>query len=609
MSASDTKLTKLNIRPGINKNTTELDAEGTYVCCDKIRFYYGKPEKLGGWTRENYAGSVKGVARDALSWIDLDEQPYLGFGTNEKLYLLTLGTLYDITPIVASASGDDVINTCAGTLEVRVGLNPQGAVAGDYFVFATVTACAGDGVDFTSTYAITSVEPGSHFTFDASVTAGATSASAGGTTIVDFLLPTGRQSNGAAAGWGAGTWDDPGVSASAGWSDPRGGTGISVNMRQWDVDNWGEDQLALVEGGKVWFWEASAGPEQRATIMSSAAPSVANSMLVAQEGRHVILFGTHDTSGNYDPLLIRWSDSEDYTTWSAAATNQAGSFRLENGAQILGAQETRSEIVVFTDKSLYSMKRIGGQLVFGFTDKGNHNGLVSKHGSVDVNGRVYWMGYDSFHMYDGSIKTLPCSVQKFLFDPESDGSVNPEQKEKVFCETNRSFNEIWWFYPSKNSEECDRYVVYNYLENLFFIGTIDRSCFVDTGVFSKPYGFGTDQTIYIHEQGKDDDSGNLKAELLTSFFDIEDGDKISFVDRVVPDSTITKELNYTFNYKKYPQAPESFSKGSFTVSPTTRKIHPRVRGRQMQIKYSTSVQGSDFRIGSDRIAIKPDGER
>lgn len=611
MSASETQITKLNLIPGINKNTTELDSEGTYVSCDKVRFFYGKPEKLGGWQKEQVQGSVLGVARDIHTWVDLEGESYLGFGTHEKLYLFNGGEAIDITPIRTSACVVDGWNTVSGTAEVTLSINPEGAVAGDYFVLAETTATAG-GITFTTgnEYQITSVGVG-HFTFLASSTADAAVSSFGGVTRVDYLLETGLQSNGAAFGWGAGTWGTPGVSATAcaGWGKPRGGTGVSVNLRQWSLDNWGEDLLANPRGGNIYQWEASAGPTERARLMSSAAPSIVNDMVVAQEGRHVIALGTHDVSGNFDPLLIRWSDSEDFTKWTAAATNQAGSFRLENGSFIIGAQESRREIMVFTDESLYSMQRIGGDLVFGFRDLGRHNGLMSQHAAVDVNGVVFWMGFNTFQFYDGVINTLPCTIQNFIFDPDSEGSINFDQKEKVYCDTNREFNEIWWFYPSKGSEENNRYVCFNFLEKLWYMGTIERTVWHDVDIFERPYALDPSGNLFIHEQGKDDDTTGMKSVLHTSFFDIEDGDKLMFVDRHIPDSQIDKDLNVTYNFKKYPQSNELFTKNGFVFTSTTRKVHPRVRGRQMQICYSTSSQGANYRIGSDRLALKPDGER
>jgi len=604
MSSFDTLTKKLNLKPGINKNTTEFDAEGGYVSSDKVRFFYGEPEKIGGCQEENYVGEVKGVAREVHTWSDLDEELYLGIGAHKGLHLLNQGVVHDITPVATSASATDVINTSSGSNVITVSIVPTGAQAGDYFVFACVTASL-ETVSFTSTYQILSAET-TYFTFQASTSAVNTCANAGGNVVVDFLLSNGLADNGALGGWGGSTWGDPGVSVCAGWSEPRT-SDVETELRHWSIDNWGEDGMAVPQGGSLYYWEASAGTGQRATIVS-AAPSVNNYMNIAQEGRHVIMYGTHTVSGIFDPMLIRWSDSENYLDWTPSATNQAGEFRLENGSKILGAVETKNEILVFTDESAYRMHRIGGALVYQFTDLGRHNGLMGPKAAVDVNGTVYWMGFDSFMLYNGTVQTLPCTVQKALFGTSPE-SVNPEQKQKVFGTTLREFNEIWWHYPSRDSTENDRYVVYNYLENIWYDGTFGRTAWHDVDIFDRPYALDENGQIWIHEQGTDIGTAGMKAVLKSSFFDIEDGDKMVFIDRIIPDVTLEKELNYSIKAKKYPQDPVLISKGPYKVGPNTRKISTRIRGRQMQMRYSTSVQADTFRIGSDRISLKPDGER
>lgn len=608
MSSSNTTTKKLNIPPGINKNTTSLDAEPAYTTCDKIRFFYDKPEKIGGWQREIVDGSFFGVARDIHSWVDLSSENLLGVGTHLKLHLFLNGTMSDITPITASASADNVWNTSAGSTEVILSVNPQGRSEGDFFVLTSTTASVGGiGLEPGTMFVITSVGVG-HIVFDTTATAVSSEAGVGGPVKVDYLLESGLQSNGAAFGWGAGTWDTPGISASAGWGEIRS-VGIDIDLRQWSLDNYGEDLLANPRGGKIYRWAASAGATQRATVLATAAPSIVNVMSISQEARHVLAFGTHNVSGLFDPLLVRWSDSESFDEWVASAGNQAGDFRLESGSFIIGIQETRGEILIFTDESVYSMTRIGGDFVFSFRDKGTHNGLQSQHSAVDINGVVYWMGYNTFHMYDGVIRTLPSSLQKFIFEPDSEGSINVNQREKVFAAPNKEFNEIWWFYPSKNSIENDRYIIFNYEEETWYHGTLDRTVWQDVDIFARPYAFDASGVLFIHEQGKDDDTAGLKATLGTSFFDLDDGGELMWVDRIIPDNSIIKEMRYNLEYKKYPQSDEVFTKGPFLITPDTVKFHPRLRGRVGSITYSTSIQGGDFRLGADRISLRPDGKR
>lgn len=610
MTASETDTKKFVLQPGINKNTTQLDAEGTYVSCDKVRFFYGKPQKIGGYQIENYEGSIVGKARDIETWSTISGDRLLAIGTHKKLQVFSGGVFYDITPIRASASASNAFSVASGDSYVTLSVAPNGAAAGDYFILASTTASIG-GLNLAvgNEYVITSVGAG-YIVFQASAGLSATTSvsSIGGPVVVDFLLETGPEGAGESFGWGAGTWDTPGVSASAGWSDPRGGTGIPLGVRQWSLDTWGEDLIASPHGGKIYVWDVTSGVSVRASVITGA-PSVNNVVIKGNNGRHLMTFGTHNASGVFDPMLVRWSDSENYNSWTAAATNQAGSYRLEHGTEILGVQKTKTETLVFTDDNVYSMRRIGGQLVFAFNDLGEHAGLISQHAAVDVNGIVYWMGLSSFHRYDGVIRTLPCSLQLALFNPSSDFSVNTDQRAKVYCSVNREFNEIWWLYPSKNSTECDRYVIYNFAEDLWYHGVWNRTVLADVGTFARPYAVDTSGNLLIHEQGKDADTSGLKAFVITSFVDTADGDDITFLDRVIPDNTQTKEMSYTLNYRKYPQATEEFTKGPFIVNPTTRKFNPRVRGRSLQIEYSTSILGGDFRIGGDRFSFKPDGKR
>ena len=610
MTASETDTKKFVLQPGINKNTTQLDAEGTYVSCDKVRFFYEKPQKLGGCQLENYQGSIVGKARDILAWTNLSADKYLTVGTHKKLQVFSGGVFHDITPIRTSASVSNAFSVASGDSYITLSVNPQGAAAGDRFILATTTVDVG-GLTLAAgnEYEIASVGVG-HIVFQASASTSATTSvsSVGGPAVVDFLLETGAEDAGFSFGWGGGTWNTPGVSVCAGWNEPRGGTGVALQVRQWSLDTWGEDLIANPRGGKIYVWDMTDGVGVRASVITNA-PTVNNIAFMGNNGRHLVTFGTHNVSGIFDPMLIRWSDSENYNKWTAAATNQAGSYRLEHGTEIIGATETKNEILVFTDDNAYSMRRIGGQLVFSFNDLGRHNGLASQHAAVDVNGTTYWMGFSSFHVFDGVIRTLPCSLQKVLFNPDSAFSINQDQIAKVFSSPNREFNEVWWLYPSRDSTECDRYVIYNFAENLWYHGAWNRTVFLDKGTFDRPYAVDTSGHLYIHEQGKDVNTSGMKSFVITSFVDLADGDNLMFVDRVIPDNTITKEMSYEYTYKKYPQSTEEFTKGPFTVTPTTKKVNPRIRGRQVQVKYSTSVLGGDFRIGGDRYSFKPDGER
>jgi len=611
MSSSDTQIQKINIAPGINRNTTDYDAEGQYVDCDHVRFRYKRPEKIGGWTKEQTTPEAFiGVPRDMLTWADLASDKYIAVGTNEKLEIYNGGQITDVTPIESSASVSNPFHVTSGSSFITVCVDGHNRSTGDYVLFAT-TASIG-GINLLSEYQIVSAGT-NYFIIESSTSATTCVSAGGGAAVFQFLLDSGDADNGFAAGWGAGTWGTPGVSVgtslSAGWGRPRGGSGVGTELRQWSLDNWGEDLLANPKGGKIYTWVASDGLDTRARVISSAAPSVVNFMLVAQPARHVVAFGTHNVSGIFDPLLIRWSDSENYNVWTAAATNQAGSFRLESGSFISTALKTRREIVIFTDEALHSMRRIGGDFVFSFDNLGKIPGIVSQHAAVDVNGVVFWMSPTGFYQYDGVVQTLFCSLQKYIFSPNSEGSLNFDQKEKVHAGANTEFDEVWWFYPANNEIENSRYVVYNYLDRVWYDGTIVRTAWNDIDIFDRPYATGADGKLYSHEVGKDDDGSNLKAYLRTADFDIGDGQDFVFVDRIIPDGTFIKTTNFIFRAKKYPNSTETQEKGPFEVTSATQKISLRARGRQASLEYSTSTQGGDFRLGVTRLAIKPDGGR
>ncbi len=611
MSGVETQAVKLNLKPGIDRNTTDYDAEGAYVDCDKIRFRYGRPEKIGGWVIEQTSPSTgfTGVSRDIITWVDLENNKYLSVGTSDKVQIFRGGVIYDVTPIMSSASTSSCLNTVSGSPILTVSVNAHNQQAGNYVLFTTTTASVA-GVNLASEYQIVEAGP-NYFTVSMVSNANATLTSTGGGIKFDFLYFTGLQSNGAAGGWGAGTWGTPGVSAtaSAGWGRPRGGTPVGTELRQYSLDTWGEDLLFNPRGGPIFIWESSAGLATRGRPVSSAAPSIVNIALVAQPARHLVAFGTHNVSGVFDPLLIRWSDSEDYNKWVAAATNQAGSFRLESGSIIQAAVKSRREIVVFTDEDLHSMRRIGGNFVFSFENLGKIPGIVSQHAGIDVNGIVYWMTVSGFYLYNGAIEVLPCSLSEFVFQQDTEGSLNLEQKEKVFAGLNTDFNEIIWLYPAGSSTECSRYIIYNYLENIWYDGTLDRTVWVDNEIFEKPYAVHVNGKLYTHEVGKNDDAGSLKAFIETSDFEIGNGERVMFVDKLVPDGDFKGTTNMTFTTRKYPGSEETVTKGPFAITSATQKIHPRVRGRHGSLRYSTSGTNSDFRLGANRLFIKPDGAR
>lgn len=608
------ELKKIEIRPGIVRNVTEYSAEGYYVDGDKVRFRDGRAEKIGGWVPEiveqnddSTDNSFTGVCRNLHAWVDLDDVRYLALGTHEKLELLSGGKYYDITPVESSAVVSNAISTSVGSTEVIVSDPSHGAASGDYVIFSSLASTVA-GVYLDGEYVISSVTGADSYIIDSGTTAAATTVSQGGDLTIDYLLETGNEDNAAAYGWGAGTWGTPGASASAGWNQPRTGT-LTEDLRQWSLDNWGEDLIACPRGGKIYTWDATNGEETRA-VQISAAPSVNNLALVAQPTRHLVAMGTHNVSGVFDPLLVRWSDGENFNDFIASAGNDAGSFRLKGGNYIVGAVQSKREIMIFTDSALHSMRFVGGEFIFGFDQMGSNCGLIGQQGVIDVNGVALWMGYNSFFIYDGAVRNLDSTVDDAVFDVDSSLAVNFEQKEKVFAAHNPDFNEVTWFYPTQTTTENNRYVTYNYEENIWYDGWMDRTAWVDNGIFEKPYATNPSGTLYIHETGKNDGSNPMGAFVQTAPMDISDGDSLMFVDRIVPDFRIpdNKTLNIEVKFKKY-LGDDFTTKGPFTVSAGTGKVSMRGRGRHAAVRYSTSITGGDFEVGDVRFGVRPDGMR
>ncbi len=615
--SGDTQLRAVEFQPGINKNVTEYAAEGGWVDADKMRFVGGRPEKIGGWVEEilqqNQNPSVTtltGVTRALHTWTALDNTRYLASGSHNKLELVENNTIYNITPVRDSDTLNDVITTTNGSSLVSIEDPAHNAQVGDWVHFED-QASPVDGITLEGDYVIVEVPDANNFVVDAGVDATGGTSGGGGSIDIDYYIFSGFVHNGDVTGYGGGTWGTEGQSA-GGYGDPRDGVGGSF-MRHWSLDSWGEDLIASPNDNGIYHWVKEDGPGTRAQLITEA-PSRNNIVLVAQPSRFLVAFGTEQfIDDEFDPLLVRWADQERLTQWDPTATGSlSGEYRLPLGNKIVCVTQTRSEILIFTDSVVYSMRFVGGQLVFQFDIISKASAIMGPKAAVDVNGIVYWMGTNSFYMYDGVVRTLPCSLSKFIYDQDQDGLISFSQKEKCYCATNTEFNEIWWFYQDNitPTNEVNRYVSYNYLEGVWSLGTLERTAWVDRSVFDKPFTTNATGNLYIHESGYSNNGIPFECFVESSYFDIGDGQQLMFVDRIVPDFTITPNRNITMRvfHKKYPNSSESF-KGPFTVNNTTRKINTRVRGRQMAVRYTMNATGGTFQVGKVRLGIQPDGGR
>lgn len=540
----------------------------------------------------NATGSTSGGGGD----LDIDYLLENGYADNGDLTGYSGGTWG--TPGSATQTTVNLNNaiTTNGSTTISIEDTSHGLSVGDEVVVVS-QASAVDGIDlsgndFTGDFEVASVTDANNYTIIArnSVT-------------LETVTATGSTSGGGG--------DLVLIYGAEGWGKPRAGTGGAF-LRLWSLDTWGEDLVACVKDGKIYHWDATNGVNTRAQALSNA-PSRNTLILVSQPSRHLVAFGSEVyATSTFDPLIIRWAEQETLNNWAITATNSAGEYRLPKGNKIVAAVQTRSEIVVFTDSEVYSMRYVGGNDVFQFEPLGTNVSTISQNAVIDVNGVLFWEGVDDFYMYDGVIKVLPSTIDKFVFDQDGEGRLNSGQLDKVTAGINKEFNEILWFYPDYTSTENNRYVQYNYVENVFSYGTLERTAWVDRGTFTKPYGIAANGTLYVHESGKDADGAPLVAYIRSSYFDLEDGEDIVFVDRILPDIKLAQNRNIeiTVFTKKYPHPrAKIITKGPYYFDDTLNQIKMRARGRQLSIEYRVTSTGADFEVGKVRIGLQKDGER
>ncbi len=618
-------LSKLQIAPGIDKQNTEYGAEGRWVDCDNVRFRYGLPEKIGGWEKVT-SDALVGATRAILSYSDLKGVKYIIYGTNKKLYAYSEGSYADITPTRSTGTGNITqFATTNGSTTVTVTDSSHGALIGDFVTIASVSGAVGgiSAANLQGEFEILTVPTGNTYTIEAK--AAASSDATGATANATYQINTGAAVSLFGYGWGAGTW------STSTWNTTRegltGGEGVLLQSAKWALDNWGEDVLALQFDGGLFYWDTSDGLSSNlaGTTEVSGAPTKSRFMIVSGDDRHVICLGTETTIGTtstQDNMFIRWSDQESTSDWTPTATNTAGSFRLTDGNQINTAVRSRGAVMIWTDTALYQMQFIGAPLTFGFKQIGSNCGAVGINAAVDVSGNSYWMSNDSFFVYDGAVKKIPCSVQDYVFD-----DINENAKQDVFCASNSNYNEVMWFYASANSDQIDRMVIYNYAENLWYIGTLARTSWSDYGVYPVPYAtqfLSTDTTatistitglkagrtfVFLHETGTEDDGSAMANHIESGDIDIADGDNFMSISRFIPDfKNLTGTADVTIKTRPYPSGTQT-SHGSFDVTTFTTKVNTRIRGRQVAVRISSDAIGDKWRYGTMRLDIRPDGMR
>ena len=640
---------KLEFAPGISRDVTSLTSKGRWYDCDKIRFRAGAPQKLGGWERQNAAvatgatppggASYWGIARWLFEWQTLSGTNYLAAGTDRKLYAQqgVGGVLYDITPVRSTAAAGTVtVAATTGSSTVTVTHVGHGASAGDFVTIAGATSLGGNitAAVLSREFEVASATANT-FTVVVSVIATAADTGNGGSaTTLEFQLGSGSDINYSVAGWGAGSW------GFGGW-----GTGIaqgSGRLRQWSGENYGQNLICAPRGGAMYLWEPPADnafSAVRAGLLSSAGtgvyatdaacPTVVNEVRVSDASRFVLAFGCNDYgSATLDPLLVRWSDQENYALWQPSATNQAGSYRLSRGSRIVSARQARQEILVWTDAALYSMQYLGPPYIWGFTLLADNLSIISPKAVATATGVTYWMGLDKFYAYNGRAQALPCPVLDKVF-----GDMNHAQREQIVCGTNEGFDEVWWFYCSENSSSVDRYVIFNYGDNAWYYGSLGRTAWLDSNYREGPIAAGYSGMFIQHERGTDDASVSpavpIQAYVQSADVDIGDGDRYALINKIVPDVTfdgstsVAPSLGITLRPRSNPGGaplPESSNppvvsgndyslQRIYLVQRFTELVYSRVRGRQVAVRISSDTLGTQWRLGTLRIDVREDGRR
>jgi len=702
-------LTKLQFRPGINKETTSYSNEGGWFDMDKVRFRFGFPEKIGGWEPTSSAYFL-GTCRALHPWVSLEGDRYLGVGTHLKYYINEGGAYNDITPIrLTTSAGDVTFDASANTLSsgvdavvttipltsgsgfpdtgviqigsetisyaLLVGNNLTGCVRGfngstaashsssaavkcstiivtdtahgalehDFVTFSGA-ATLGDAVTanvLNQEYQIFYIKDNNSYYINARAVASIESITTtdglsnsfvfattsdsgnGGSSVVGaYQSITGLDTTIVGTGWGAGTW-----------SRGTWGSGASLEvsgqtLRIWSHDNFGEDLLINVRDSDIFYWDKTNGLSTRAVKLSSLAgatttPTIAKQVLVSDLDRHVIAFGCDSelNPGVQDPLLIRFSDQASLTEWNSTATNTAGDLRLGAGSEIITAVETRQQVLVFTDVSLHAMQFLGPPFTFGISTLSENITIAGPLAAIAVEDQVFWMGAEEFYVYGGAVQRLPCTVRDYVFS-----DINSDQLEKVTAGTNTAFSEVWWFYPSASSEENDSYVVYNYQQQIWYYGSLNRTCWLDRGVESLPVAAASDHVLYYQELGFDDGSTNpatgIDAYIESSQISLGEGDQFAFLKRMIPDLTFrnstnqTPQATMTLKARNFPGGAylQSNSKNvektaTVPVEQFTDQVHVRLRGRSFAFKIQTTETGTTWRLGSPRVDVQPDGMR
>jgi hypothetical protein len=616
-------LSKIQFAPGVDKEGTQYTADAGWFDSDKIRFRKGRVEKIGGWTKYSLI-AISGVIRSIKDWGATTGERFLGIGTNLKMYLESGSIFYDITPVRATTTGEATFSASTGSSSVTVFDVAHGAELNDYVTFSSAISLGGNITAdvLNKEYRILEILDPDSYVIHARdsvgdpVLATALDAGNGGTGVVsEYQVNTGLNNYLSSTGWSVNGWGNGGWSSSSALS--------AVNqLRVVSQDAFGDNLIFNFRAGGVYIWQLTSGVGARAVSLTSlgdgSAPQNALSVMVSDVDRHVVCFGATPIGASgpdfaVDPLLIRWSDQENATEWFPSATNSAGGQVLSVGTEIVGAIKTRQEILVSTDGGLVSMRFVGAPFIYSFQPVAENASFIGPNAAVAVGDAVYFMDRGGFYVYSGSVQRIPCSVHRHVYE-----NINKGQGFKVVAGSNPDFSEVIWFYQVGNND-ITNYVSFNYLENVWAVGTLERGAFIQTEARQYPIAGSNnivdleDNYLYNHEFGYDADGDPLSAYVESGDMGIGDGDSFMYINRIVSDfdfsgATTDVEVDVKIKGRNFPLDDLKLLSSS-RITANTRQSHVRTRARESVIRIESAGAGYGWSVGDMRFGIRTDGRR
>lgn len=638
---------KLQFKPGVNRDQTNYTGEGGWWDIDKVRFFSGFPQKIGGW-RKYTVNSLLGTCRHLHGWITTFSDNFLAIGTNEKLYVEAGGNYNDITPLTSTtAAGEVTFSATAGSSTITVSDTAFTSGAGSYVTFSGAVSLGGNitAAVLNQNYRIATVINGNSYTVEAkdpttgaAVLATAGDSGDGGASVVGaYEILIGNPGGTYGYGWSAGSW------GRGGWGS---GTEVPVALpqRDWWYDNFDNDLVANIRNGGIYYWGRGALTDPTTALTTravsltakttaladpdydpDAVPVKAMQVMVSQNDKHLLAFGTvpfgSTDADDFDPLLIRWASQDDPFQWTPTPTNSSGFLRVSRGSRIVRAMPTRQEILVWTESHLFALQYLGTTDVFGLQEYADNISIISPRAVASANNVTYWMGTDKFYAYSGRVDTLPCTIRQYVFE-----GLNKPQSEQIVCGTDEAFNEIWWFYPSKESAVNDSYVVFNHLEKIWYYGKLPRTAWLDSPLRTYPQAVYTDSTtntglMYNHEDGVDADGVPIECYIQSNDIDLDEGDRFALTKRILPDigfggsEAQEPEVTMEIRSRNFPGSELNVDNDdtarviSTSVNAYTQQVFLRVRARQLALRISSDTAGVQWQLGSPRVDLRPDGCR